>query len=243
MRGCLFIVALGGVVLALVVILAVPAFAASLIGASLGAAGLESDDTQVDVVGDGPLGLLGGTAATVRVRADNATFRNMAIASLDITLRDVSLLSRRAEGLTGRLDGVIVPGDGGAAGDDGINLRRIVLEGPTANVRAVALVDAAEVLVLVSDGVHDAIGLRPRDVRLDGADRLTIDLTLFQVRGSLAINEAGALVLRASEGPFAGTGGIILFEPGRSVPLRLTAVRVVPDGLELTGRLTERLLP
>jgi hypothetical protein len=243
MRGCLFILAMGGVVLALVMTLAVPAFAASLIGASLNAAGLESDDTRVEVVGDGPLGLLGGTATTVRVQADNATFRNMAIASLDITLRNVSLISRTAEGLTGRLDGVVVPGDRGAAGDDGIRLRRIVLDGSTANVQVVALVDAAEVLVLVSDGVQDAIGLRPRDVRLDGADRLTIDLTLLQVRGSLAINEAGALVLRASEGPFAGIGGITLFEPGPSVPLRLSAVRVVPGGLELTGRLTERLLP
>jgi hypothetical protein len=243
MRGCLFILGLGAVVLAILLLVALPALAGSIVGAGLREAGLEGEDTRVDVAGDGPFDLLGLRAGLVRVRATDAAFRDLEIASLDLTLRDVSLLSRQAGSVTGRLDGVLVPGARGAMAENGVQVRRIVLTGAAADVNAVVLIDAGEVLVLVADGVQGAIGIRPRDVRLVEPDRLTIDLTLFAVTGSLAIDGRGALVLRASEGPFAGLGGIVLFEPSARVPLRLSSVRVAPEGLELTGRLTARLLP
>jgi hypothetical protein len=243
MRGCLFTLGLGAVVLAFLLLVALPAVAGSVVGAALTAAGLEAEDTHVEITGDGPFDLLGLHAGIVRIRATDAAFRDLRIASLDLTLRDVSLLSRKADSLTGRLDGVLVPGERGATAENGVQVRRIVLSGAAADVEAVVLIDAGEVLVLVADGVQGAIGVRPRDVRLVEPDRLTIDLTLFTVTGSLAIDNRGALVLRANEGPFVALGGIVLFEPSTGVPLRLSSVRVVPEGLELTGRMTARLLP
>jgi hypothetical protein len=158
-------------------------------------------------------------------------------------MMDVAVLSRRAGSVAGRLDGVRLPGGGSGVSERGVEARRIILSWDPADVEAVILIDAAEVLVLVADGVTDAIGIRPRDVRLREPDRLTIDLTLFTVTGVLGIDPRGALVLRASEGPFAAIGGVVLFEPSGAVPLRLSGARVVPGGLELTGRLTARLLP
>ena len=68
------------------------------------AAGLQADDTTVTVSSDPPTDLIGLHADRVRVRATDATFRDLAIGELDLVLRDVSILDRIGRRRRGRPD-------------------------------------------------------------------------------------------------------------------------------------------
>ena len=82
--------------IAVFVVIGLPAIAAGAITAGVTAAGLQSDDTVVTVSSDPPTDLLGLHADRVRVRATDATFRGLEIASLDLTLHDLHLVDRTA---------------------------------------------------------------------------------------------------------------------------------------------------
>ena len=96
MRGCLFTLAFGAVVIALIVVVGLPQVAAGMVTTAVTAAGLQADDTTVTVSSDPPTDLVGLHADRVRVRATDATFRDLAIGRLDLVLRDVSILDRSA---------------------------------------------------------------------------------------------------------------------------------------------------
>ena len=98
MRGCLFTLAFGAAVIALIVVVGLPQVAAGMVTGAVTAAGLQADDTTVTVSSDPPTDLIGLHADRVRVRATDATFRDLAIGELDLVLRDVSILDRSAGG-------------------------------------------------------------------------------------------------------------------------------------------------
>ena len=81
MRGCLFTLLLGAIVIGLFVVVVLPAIAAGALTAGVEAAGLQSDDTIVTVSSDPPTDLLGLHADQVRIRATDATFRGLEIGS------------------------------------------------------------------------------------------------------------------------------------------------------------------
>ena len=58
-----------------------------MVTAAVTAAGLQADDTTVTVSSDPPTDLIGLHADRVRVRATDATFRDLAIGELDLVLR------------------------------------------------------------------------------------------------------------------------------------------------------------
>ena len=169
MRGCLFTLLIGAVAIAVFVVVGLPAIAAGAITAGVTAAGLQSDDTVVTVSSD-PTDLLGLHADRVRVRATDATFRGLEIASLDLTLHDLHLVDRTARSIDGHMDGVVVPDVGGRA----LTLGTIGIEGSGETVTATATIPGAEVEAMIADRIEDALGARPTDVRLAAPDRLTV---------------------------------------------------------------------
>ena len=125
MRGCLFTLLLGAIVVGFVIVVGLPAAAAGILTAGLSTAGLVADDTTVTVTSDPPTDLLGLRADRVRVTATDATFRGMEIGALDLALGDVRLLERTAGSVDGELTDVALTGAGGQR----VTLERITLLG------------------------------------------------------------------------------------------------------------------
>ena len=125
MRGCLFTLLLGAIVVAFVIVAGLPALAAGLVTAGLSTAGLVADDTTVTVTSDPPTDFLGLRADRVRITATDATFRGMEIGALDLALGDVRILDRLAGSVDGQLTAVTVTGPGG----ERITIDRITLLG------------------------------------------------------------------------------------------------------------------
>jgi hypothetical protein len=237
MRGCLFVLLLGAVTAALVVTVGLPAIAAGVLTAGVGAAGLASDDTTVTVASDPPTDLLGLHADRVRVRATDATFRGLDIAALDVTLGDVAIADRTAGTVDGRLTEVVVPNLGGRE----IRLDSIALSGGGESVTATTTLDAGQAEDLVADALETELGGRPASVTLRAPDRITVDIGIA-VNGRLQVTPDGDLVVRVSDGPAAGRT-VVLVRGGEDLPIRLTSVTVTDDGaLRLVGELAVGLL-
>ncbi len=238
MRGCLFTLMLAAIVLVLVLTIGLPAVAEGLLSGAVTAAGLHSDDTTVTVRSDPPTDLLGMRADHVRVLADRATYRGMAIDHLDLALADVSVLDRTVGGVGGTLTGVTVPLEDGTT----IRLDAIGISGEPDHLVATAELPRAQVESLISDAIERQAGITPKAVVLTAPDRLTVRTGLgVDVDGRFVVTPAGDLVVRA-EGFLAGTD-VVLLHGGQDVPLTLTSARVTPQGgLRLSGGLALSLL-
>ena len=238
MRGCLFTIVLAAILLALLVMIGLPAVAAGVLTGAITAAGLQSDDTTVTVRSDPPTDLIGLHADHVRVLADTAPFRGMAIDHLDLALQDVAIVDRTVAGVDGTLTGVTVPLDDGTK----IRLDEISIAGEGQHLSATTVVPKAQVQSLISDAIERQAGIRPTAVVLTAPDKLTVRTGLgLDVAGRFVVTPGGDLVVRA-EGPLAGTD-VVLLKGGQDLPLSLTGARVTPDGgLRLTGKLAISLL-
>lgn len=238
MRGCLFTLVLGVILLAVVVTVGLPAVAEGLLTGGLRAAGLQSDDLTVTVSSDPPTDLVGMRADHVRVLATDATFRGLEIGRLDLTLGDVSILARTAGSIDGTLDDVAVP----LATGDEVRLGQIAVTGDDERIAASTVVPAAQAKALISDAVERQTGVRPAAVVLTSPDKVTIRTGVgLDVQARLAVTGDGDLVLRG-EGPLEGTDAVLV-RGGEDLPIELTGVRVTPAGaLRLTGDLAISIL-
>jgi hypothetical protein len=236
-RGCLFTLLLGAALIAIFVVIGLPAIAAGAITAGVQAAGLQSDDTVVTVTSDPPTDLLGLHADRVRIRATDATFRGMTIGSLDLTLHDLHLVDRTAAAVDGTLDDVVATGAGG----HDLTLDSVEVTGGGDTITATTTIPAAQVEGLIADGIEAKLGARPTDVRLAPPDRLTVELVIA-VKGRFVVSDDGALQVRVTNGPAAGQV-VTLLDADSGLPMRLTSATVTAEGdLELTGDLAVSLL-
>ena len=237
MRGCLFVIALGVVVVAFTVVVGLPAVAAGALTAGVTAAGLQAADTTVTVTSDPPTDLVGLHADRVRIRATHATFRGLEIGALDVTLQDVAIVDRTAATVDGRLADVVVPNVGGRP----LALASIALSGGGDAVTAATTVPAAEAATLIADAVEGDLGSRPSSVSLQAPDQATVTLGIA-VHARLSVTAAGDLVARVMDGPAAGRE-VTLLRGGEDLPIRLTGVTVTASGdLRLSGELSVGLL-
>ncbi len=237
MRGCLFTLLLGAAAIAAFVLIGLPAIAAGALTAGVQAAGLQSDDTVVTVTSDPPTDLLGLHADRVRIRATDATFRGLAIGSLDLTLHDLHFVDRTAASVDGTLDDVTATGVGG----HDLTLQTITVSGGGDTITATTTIPAADVEGLIADTIEQQLGARPTDVRLAAPDRLTVELVVA-VKGRFMVSDAGDLQVKITNGPVAGQV-VTLLDASSGLPMHLTAAKVTPQGdLQLTGDLTVSLL-
>jgi hypothetical protein len=232
MRGCLFTLLLGGVAIALIVLIGLPQVAAGALTSAVTAAGLEADDTTVTVSSDPPTDLLGLKADRVRIRATDATFRGLQIGALDLELGGVAILDRTADTIDGRLTDVVIENIGGRE----LALGAITVAGGGDEITATTTVPGADVERLIADAAEPINGSRPKSVTLTAPNRVTVDFG-FDVEGTLDVNGSGDLVVIVPDSPLAG-GEIVLLRGGEDLPIRLTGVRVTEDGdLRLAGDL------
>jgi hypothetical protein len=231
-RGCLFTLLLGAIVIAFLVVVGLPALAGGILTASVSAAGLVADDTAVTVTSSPPTDLLGLHADTVRVTATDATFRGMRIGGLDLALGDVGILDRSATTVDGELRDVTVRT---ADGRD-LVIERIVLLGGRDRITTTSTMASDEVEALLSTAIEGALGVRPASVRLAAPDQVVIKAGVT-ISGRLAVSRGGDLVIRAAEG-FTDGSPVMVVRAGDDLPITLTSVLVTAGGdLQLTGDL------
>jgi hypothetical protein len=238
MRGCLFTLLLGAIVIGFIIVVGLPAIASGVLTAALAGAGLNAADTTVTVTSDPPTDLVALRADTVHVTATDADFRGMRIGSLDIVLGDVAILDRTAGAIDGQLDDVTVRASGG----ERVRIQRITIGGSLDHVTTTTVIPNAEAEALIADAVEAQTGSRPTAITLTAPSGLAIKAGGQIVEGTFAINGKGDLVVRATDGPAKNTE-IVLVRGGEDLPIELTSVTVTRDGgLRLAGDLTIGLL-
>jgi hypothetical protein len=234
-RGCLFTIILAAVVVALIVVIGLPALAAGLLTAGVKAAGLQANDITVNVTADPPWDLLGLHADRVRVRATSATFRGLQIGALDVTLTNVSIVDRTANGVAGRLTGVTVPNVAGQP----LGLEAINLAGSGDQVTATTTIAAADAQALVAAEIASVTGVTVplTAVHLAAPDKVVVKMAIT-LTAVLSVDASGNLVATA-----AGIPPVTLLRAGEDVPMKFTSVKVDAGGnLVLAGDLAVSLL-
>jgi hypothetical protein len=235
-RGCLFTLLLGAIVVGFVVVVGLPLIAAGIITGGLTAAGLQSDDTRVVVTSNPPTDLLGLHADGVRITATKATFRGTTIGRLDLSLGDVRVLDRTAGSVDGSLEDVTVQ-----VGAEKVTLSGIDILGGGDAITATTTIPNAEAEALIADAVQRETGTRPTSITLTAPDKLAVKAGA-SISGRLAVTPSGDLVVRADAGTL-GTVQATLLKGGDDLPIKLTSVKVTRAGdLRLVGDLAVGLL-
>ncbi len=232
MRGCLFTLLLGAIVIGFLVVAGLPALMGGILTAGVAAAGLVADDTTVTVSSSPPTDLLGLHADTVRVTATDATFRGMRIGAFDLALGDVAILGRSAATVDGELRKVTIPTPDGPD----LAVERIVLLGSGEDISTTTTISNQEAEALVRLAIEAELGVRPSSVRLEAPDRLVIKAGVT-LSGRLDVTRGGDLVVRI-DGALADPGPLVLLRGGTDLPITLGSVLVTGAGdLQVTGDL------
>lgn len=226
MRGCLFTLVLGAIVIGALVVFALPRALEGVITASLATAGFQARETGVKLEQDDPLALIRLKADRVSISALDATIGDLDVGTVDLVLEGVDLGSRTAASVTGTLADASTSSIGTP-----IEIPEIHLAGDTTKLEAVASIDAADVEALATDRVTAALGEPPTDVRIEAPNIMTITIRGFPVTGTLLVDETGALRLSLSD-PISTD--LVILEP-RATLVDLRAVRVAGDRLVLEG--------
>lgn len=236
MRGCLSVLLLAGLFVVGVVWFAGPTLAAGLVTAALASAGFTAVDRTVTVQTQVPLELLAGHADAVRIQASGVSFSGVHAATMDATLRDVSLLDRAFARVELRLGDASV-----RTGDTDVLLSRVDVSGPAREARAEVALSTTEVATLIEAKLRAVLPVAPSTVRISAPDLVTIEVLGQQLTTRLGIDAQGRLEVEP------GGGGIVeavLFDPSTVPGLTLVSVRATESEVVVDGFAdVTRLLP
>jgi hypothetical protein len=226
MRGCLFVLLTGVVVLAAGFWFGGPPLAGAVVGATLTAAGLDAERIDVTVESDPPLRLAIGQADRVRIDARAVNWDGVRAERLVAELGGVDLLGRTARTAEGRLDDVVLEQSGAAEP----YLAQVAFAGPAGAAATTVSVDRATAERLAIAAFQAGLGTRPERATLVAPDTVTFHVAGQSVSGRLEVGPGGTLRAATPLGPF------VLVE-SRELPFELSSVTVGPGGLVLTGTL------
>ena len=226
MRGCLFIVLLGAVVLGSAAWFGSPFVASTVIQAALDGSGYRAASGTVRASSDPPPKLLLGRADRVEIEGSDVDFRTFHAAGLEVVLTDVDIVARTAGGISGRID------DAELRTTDGISaVADVTIDGTGRAAAATITVEAGTVDRIVRETFQREFGVTVTAVALDAPDVLRISAGTTTVEGRLDIDIAGAIALRTP----LGSSAILSLDP--SLPLRFVAVGVTNGDLRIDATL------
>jgi hypothetical protein len=192
----------------------------------LGLAGFGAEQTEVTVAADPPPILLTGRADRIRIRATNASLGGLTAATVEVDLVDVGLVDRRAESVSGRLDGVVV-----GVSDERLAVSSITFDGSGDEADAAARVPADAIVALAARAIEDATGQAPDSVGLVAPDVLAFTVGGLSAQARLEADDAGNLVALGVPGT---SGPTVLVRAASTAPFLLDGVAV--EGAELVVR-------
>ena len=227
MRGCLFVLLTGVLVLLGVVWFAGPPVAGTLIETTLTAAGLHADEMEVTVETDPPVALATGRADRVTIDAEGVTWNEIRAGRLSLELSGVDLFRRTARTADGQIDDVELELTGE---NDEPLLVAIVFSGPAGAAVTAVSIDGPTTEQLAAAAFEEELDIAPDRVTLVAPDIIRFEAAGSSVDGRLAVGVGG----RIEASTLLGT--VTVFESS-GLPLRLSDLSLAPDGLELTGTL------
>jgi hypothetical protein len=232
MRSCLIQLTVEIVLLIALLWFGLPIGAGFLATSALNASGFTGTNTSVDVNSNPPPLLLTGKADTIRIRSDSVFVGDLHASSLDVSLRDVQLLSRKIGTVDGTLDGVRIAVPDGQP----VTVDQVVIHGTataaeaTLTVSAQAIADLA-VTTLASNSIKAT-------VTLQAPDAVTILVAGKKQTGSLAVSNGTLLLVPTTK----AIPPVALIVPGSGNPFKLTSVAVKGQQVTLGGTIDVQAL-
>jgi LmeA-like phospholipid-binding len=224
MRGCLGLLFLAVIAVAVGLWFGAPPIAERLVSMSLGSAGLRSGDLAVSVQADPPLELALGHADRVVVTGTNVAWHGYRARAMDLALEDVDLLGRSAARTTGELTGVELPGVEPAG-----SLAAVEIDGRGPSAAVTITIDRSTAEAMAAAAFEQRTGIRPGRTTLGAPNVIRFEAGQVAASGAMTIDPDGSL------GVATPRGRVVILEPGASDPIRLTGLEVEGDDLVLTG--------
>ena len=225
MRSCLIQLLILVAVIFGVLWFGLPIGASWLATNALNASGFSGTNTKVEVSSDPPPLLLTGHADTVHLTSSQVGIGDLHAATLDLSLGQVELLSRKIGTVTGTLEGVRVAAPDGQP----VTIDLVTLSGAASSATAEMEVSIAEAerlgaSQLKSSGIAATVTLAP-------PDKITIKAGGQSQPGHLVVQE-GALLL-VPDGDSLPT--VTLIAAGAGNPFEMTSVRIGGERVTLLG--------
>lgn len=227
MRGCLFVVIVGALVLGVGAWLLAPGIAATIVAGSLRASGFSAETQTLAVAADPPVRLLTGKADRLTLDATGVTWGALTASRLVFELDDVDLINRTAVNVDGRFNGVAVDAGPGAAATTAT--ATITFDGPADAAFTTIEVDRASVRALVTAAVSRSFSTQLTDIELIAPDRLRLVAPGASLEGTLTVSGSNQLSLSTR----LGTVPLVTIDP--SLPLDLQSVSADPTVLRIAG--------
>jgi len=222
MRSLLGFLLFTAALISLLVFVAGPVVARPLV-ADLVRSALPFDGTDLVVTVDvDGFDLLGGQVREIRVSGEGLVADDATIGSLDLTARHVGLLSRDVDDLTGSIQDLTIPLEGGGS----LTVASIDLSGSTSDVAAMASLVPAGAESLVAAALADA-GLAVDGIALTD-DGFELELLGQRITVVLAVAD-GAVVLPS----IMGSDTVAILAPADGDPWRITALTTSSSGLKV----------
>jgi len=238
MRGFLTVLAMAAALVVGGTWIAGPTVARSLVAAGLAASGFSAVTQTITIVADPPLELLGGHADAVGIDATGVSVAGIRAGSVVITLRNVSLIDRGYEAVSGRLTDVTAS-SGGAT----VRVTRVEVSGTAASASATIQVPGAEIADRIGEGIRDLLSAEPTSVRLAPPDSVTIELGGRTLDSRLLIDAEGRLAI-VFEPATGGSSSVVAFDPTAFPGLALSSVSVSDGDVIVEGTMDmTRLVP
>ena len=227
MRGCLFILVLGGAFLAAVAWFGALPLTGSLVDATLAGSGFQAAGRTITVTADPPPRVLTGHADVILIDATDVSWRTLKASRMTLELDDVDLFGRTARAIHGRIDDATILSEGVAG--SGLALSTFDFDGPPGAAVATSTVDAATIRGLVVAAVAHEFNVTTTAVELVAPNRLRLTIPDATIEASLVIDGSGALAISTP------LGSVEMFRMDPSIPLRLVSASVVAGELRLDG--------
>ena len=228
MRSCLLQILITVGLIFCLVWFALPLGVAVLVEGALDAGGFSGTSTKVEVSASPPFELLSGHADRIHITSTDARMGDLHAASVDVTLRDVNLISRDIGTVTGTFGGVRIAAPNG----EPVAIDSVSLTGEADATQATATLSTATAQKLAQSQLKAQTGISST-VTFKGPDAVTLVVNGKSEVGRLvAIN--GALVLVPNN---SGLPSVTLVAPGSGNPFHVTGVRIDQKTMTLTGTL------
>src|SRR3954454_1702573 len=190
MRGCLFVLVVGALILGLLAWFASPLLASAAVGFALDNGGFTAATTTVTVRADPPPRILLGHADTVEIVATDVAFRTFHARSLDLVLTDVDIVGRKADRIEGTIVGATMTSADGVATEASVDI-----DGDAAAADTTVIVDGATVDRVVRATLLRQIGVAPTRTELVAPDIIRIVSPGATIEGRLIVDASGSVAL------------------------------------------------
>jgi hypothetical protein len=226
MRSCLIQLVLLFALVFCLLWFALPLGVGALATGALNASGFSGTDTKVEVSASPPPMLLTGHADKIHITSSQVSISDLHAASVDVTLRDIDMLSRKIGTVGGTLEGVRVAAPNG----DPVAIDEVTLDGSATATTATCRMSVAAAQTLAQSQLKTQTGIAAKVV-LKSPNLVTITVNGKSQSGRL-LTSNGSLLL-VPNGNTLPT--VTLIAPGAGNPFRVTSVTIGLADLTLVG--------